>query len=193
MNLIGIAGTNGSGKDTLGQILADKYGYLFISITDILRDELRRRALPLSRKNMRELSAEWRRQYGLGVLIDRALIIYKPHVDTYKGLAIASIRNPGEVDRIHKLGGKVIWLDAPAKIRFERIQANKELRGAERSVDDDKTFDQFIADENAEMHSSGDTAKLSLSEVKNNSDIFIENDSNKVEPFLNNIENRLGF
>ena len=72
MNLIGIAGTNGSGKDTLGQILADKYGYSFISVTDILRDELRSRNLPLSRKYMRELSAEWRRESGLGVLVDRS-------------------------------------------------------------------------------------------------------------------------
>jgi len=191
MNLVGIAGTNGSGKDTLGQILADNYGYLFISVTDILRDELKRRDLPLSRKNMRELSAEWRRQYGLGVLVDRAITLYGDNTHEYKGLAIASIRNPGEADRIHELGGRVVWLDAPAEIRFKRIQANRNQRGVERSVDDERTFEQFLDDERAEMHSSGDQATLSLSGVKDKSDIFIENKSNEVEPFLSTIKNSL--
>jgi cytidylate kinase len=192
MNLIGIAGTNGSGKDTLGQILADKYGYLFISVTDILRDELKRQGLPLSRANMRELSAEWRRQYGLGVLVDRAYEIYKPDAEKYEGLAMASIRNPGEVDRIHELGGRLVWIDAPAETRFERIQANRTIRGAERSVDDDKTFEQFLEEEKAEMHSSGDHATLRMSEVKDKSDIFIENNGNNVEPFTAIVANNLG-
>jgi cytidylate kinase len=192
MDLLGIAGSNGSGKDTLGEILADKYGYLFVSVTDILRDALKVQDLPLSRKNMRELSADWRRQYGLGVLVDRALTIYEQDGQEYKGLALASIRNPGEADRIHELGGRVVWLDAPAKIRYERIQANRTMRGAERSVDDEKTFEQFLDDEKAEMHSSGDQATLSLSAVKEKSDIFIENDSNEVETFLNSVEIGLG-
>jgi|SRR5665213_915547 len=191
MNLIGIAGTNGSGKDTLGQILADKYGYLFISVTDILRDELKRRGLPLSRRFMGELSAEWRRAYGLGVLVDRAWAIYNEEADKYRGLAIASIRNPGEVDRIHELDGEVVWVDALPETRFERIQANRTIRGAERSVDDNKTFKQFLSDEKVEMHYSGDQATLNLTEVKEKSDIFIENNSNKVESLLDKVENSL--
>jgi len=191
MNLIGIAGTNGSGKDTLGEILAKNYNFLFISVTDILRDELRRRGLPLSRKYSRELSAEWRRESGLGVLIDRALEIFEKQADKYRGLAIASLRNPGEADRIHELGGKVIWLDALPKIRFERIQINREGRGAHRAADDNLTFVQFIADEKAEMHPSGDEATLNMSAVRQKSDIFIDNNSKVVESFLKTIEKSL--
>jgi cytidylate kinase len=191
MNLIGISGTNGSGKDTLGEILEKNYNFLFISVTDILRDELRRQGLPLSRKNSRELSAKWRRESGLGVLIDKALKIYEKQADKYRGLAIASLRNPGEADRVHELGGKVIWLDALPKIRFDRVQTNRSARGALRSVDDNVTFVQFIAAEEVEMHHSGDEATLNMSAVRQKADIFINNNSKAVESFMKKIEKSL--
>src|ERR1700744_5750368 len=107
--IIGIGGTNGSGKDTVGHLMADKYGYFFVSVTDILRQELARRGLSPARHHMRELSAEWRREYGLGVLIDKALELYKSQDKGYKGLVMASLRNSGEVDRVHELDGIVLW------------------------------------------------------------------------------------
>ena len=183
MNLIGIAGTNGSGKDTLGQMLADKYGYLFISVTDILRDELTSRGLPLSRKYMRELSAEWRRESGLGVLVDKARLIFTQNTKDYRGLAIASLRNPGEVDRVHEFGGKVVWLDATPEIRFERVQTNRASRGAHRSIDDNMTFERFLYDEEIEMQPTGDDTQLHGAAVKSKADIFIENNSEDVESF----------
>ncbi len=191
MNLIGISGTNGSGKDTLGEILEKNYNFLFISVTDILRDELRRRGLPLSRKYARELSAEWRRESGLGVLVDKALKIFEKQSSKYRGLAIASLRNPGEADRIHELGGKVIWLDALPKIRFERVQTNQISRGSGRAVDDNVTFLQFMAAEKAEMHHSGDEATLNMEGVRQKSDIFINNNSQAVESFMKKIEKSL--
>jgi len=36
LKIIGLAGTNGSGKDTVGHILADKHGYLFVSVVELL-------------------------------------------------------------------------------------------------------------------------------------------------------------
>jgi dephospho-CoA kinase len=191
MNLIGISGTNGSGKDLLGQILASKHGFMFISASDMLRDELSKRGLPLARKNAAELSAEWRRKNGLGVIVDKALAIYNLRSDQFKGLTIGSIRNPGEADRIHELGGKVVWIDASPKIRFERIQANGATRGIHRSADDNKTFEQFLAEEEIEMHPSGDETTLDMSAVKLKADLFIENNSSNVVPFLEKIKNSL--
>lgn len=185
--IIGIAGTNGSGKDTAGRLLADQYGYLFISVTDMLRDELAKRGLPPSRENMRNLSAEWRREYGLGVLVDKAIGIYE-HNKSSKGLAVASLRNPGEADRIHELKGVVLWLDADPRIRYDRIQANLEARGQQRSVDDRKTFEQFNADELAEMQHSGDAATLSLVGVKARADLTLLNNSLDMDIFSKDID-----
>jgi dephospho-CoA kinase len=186
MNLIGISGTNGSGKDTLGKMLAERHGWLFVSITDILRDELKKRGLPIERDNLRNLSAEWRRQSGLGVLIDKANELLESRNGKYKGLAIASLRNPGEADRVRQLGGKVVWLDADPKMRYQRNMARH------RSAEDKKTFAEFLTEEQAEMKHSGDDATLSMSGVKAKADIFLKNNSNDIETFKDQAEKALG-
>jgi dephospho-CoA kinase len=171
--IIGISGTNGAGKDTVGQILQDEHKYMFISVTEILRAELRRQGFPPDREHLRELSASWRRQFGYGVLIDRAMEMYKEQPKSkYKGLAIASLRNPFEADRVHDFDGSVWWLDADPLLRFTRIRANAASRA--RAEEDEKTFEEFLSEEKAEMFSTGDAATLNMSAVKEKSDLVID-------------------
>lgn len=173
--IIGLSGTNGSGKDTVGHILAQKHDFLFISVTDLLRAEAVRRGLSVDRENLRTISAEWRRELGLGVLVDKAVAEYQTVKDKYKGVAIASLRNPGEADRLHEFGGVVVWVDADPHTRYDRIQANATTRG--RAEEDNKTYEQFLAEEAAEMHPSGDEATLDMAGVKAKANVFLENNS----------------
>ena len=186
MSLLGITGTNGAGKDSIGQMLAQRHGYLFISVTDILRAELKRREESVERENLRKLSAEWRRQNGLGILVDKAVEQFQASSGQYKGLAIASLRNPGEANRIHELGGKVVWVDADPKVRYERIHSRQ------RSSEDHKTFEQFLNEEQAEMQHEGDEATLSLAGVKAKADIFITNDHGDLKAFQDEVGKTLG-
>lgn len=171
MALIGIGGTDGAGKDSLGEYLAEQYGWLFLSVTDILRQEAKKRNMTLSRSNLKIISAEWRRQNGLGILVDKAVENYGKISQDYKGLVIASLRNPGEADRVHKLGGKVVWVDADPQIRYERIISRK------RGTEDQVTFPEFLAEEKQQMSQAGDEATLNLSAVKAKADIFITNNN----------------
>lgn len=178
--IIGIAGTNGSGKDTVGLALAEEHDYLFVSVTDVLRNELKRQGFPADREHLRELSASWRRQFGYGVLIDRAMDVFKDQPKgKYKGIAIASLRNPFEVDKVHELGGEVWWLDADPLLRFTRIRANAAQRA--RAEEDEKTFEQFLAEEQAEMHSTGDAATLNMAAVRDKCDLQMQNGGNSLE------------
>jgi cytidylate kinase len=188
LKIIGLSGTNGSGKDTVGNIIAELYSYLFISVTDLLRDEAKKRGVPAERGELRQISAEWRRESGLGVLVDKAVEQYKSTGNEYKGVVMASLRNPGEVDRIHELGGINIWLDADSKVRYQRIRSAN--RGRE---EDDKTYEQFLSEESAEMQASGDEATLNMSGVKAKSDIMIENDKNNIESLKEIIKNSLNY
>ena len=184
MKIVGIAGTNGSGKDTLGEIMAQDFGWLFVSVSDLLRRQLKKQNLPIERNNLRDLSAEWRRKLGNGVLIDKALEIYK-NKPGFKGLAISSLRNFGEADRVHQLGGIVVWLDAEPQLRYQRIYSRR--RGSE----DQKTFEQFLAEEAAERHHSTDQATLNWQGVKDRADIFISNDSNSMDRFGKTVQEAL--
>lgn len=187
LNIIGVAGTNGAGKDSIGEMLADRHGWLYISISDILRRGLEEQGLAIERDNLRNLSAQWRRESGLGVLIDKALEVFKlaGGSEKYQGLAIASLRNPGEAERIHELGGKVVWVDAGPRVRYERIVSRL------RSDEDRKTYEEFLAEEQAEMQHSGDEATLSISAVKALADIPLENNGNDLEAFKDTAEKAL--
>lgn len=182
--IIGLSGTNGSGKDSAGHLLAEHHGYLFVSVTDILRNELKKRGQEVTRENLRALSAEWRRQSGLGVLIDMAVEQYNVVKDRYAGLVISSLRNSGEADRLHELGGTVLWIDADPKIRYERIE------GRGRGAEDRRTYEQFQSDEKAEMNTpvGGDAANLDMAEVKHRADVVLQNDSNDLNNFRAKLE-----
>lgn len=185
LKLIGVAGTNGSGKDTVGHLLAEHYGFLFITVTDLLREECRKRGLPIERENLRKVSAEWRRESGTGVLVDKAVDAFRqlPDADRYAGLVIASLRNPGESQRVHELDGMILWVDAEPKVRYDRIQKNAASRG--RTAEDTKTFEQFMAEEEAEMRppAGADSAVLNMEAVKEDCDLFIENNSSDMHTF----------
>ena len=182
--IIGIGGTNGSGKDTLGEILAEKHGYVFISLTDMLREECRKRGLPVERENLRTISAEWREKGGLGAPIDKVVAAYEAIPGTHTGLVTASLRNPGEADRVHELGGTVVWVDADPKVRYERVTSNDRGRVGE----DSKTYEQFLQEEHDEMYPKPGASATSLAtvEVKNRADVTILNESSR-EVFETNV------
>jgi dephospho-CoA kinase len=175
MKLIGISGTNGSGKDIAAELLAEKYDFLFITVTEMLRAECRKRGIEVSRENLRMVSAEWRREGGLAVLVDKAVEQFKPDEQKYTGLVVASLRNPGEALRVHELGGTVMWMDADPQIRYKRIHNSH--RG--RDEEDQKTYEEFLAEEEAEMHSSdpSDPNLLNMSAVHELCDVTVLNES----------------
>lgn len=176
--IIGLGGTNGAGKDTVGLILAKEYNFLFFTVTDLLRQEAKRLNLPIERPILRTISSEWRAQSGGAVLIDKAYDEYLKVQEHYSGLVISSLRNPLEADKIHQLNGQVLWIDADPLLRYHRIQDNINQRNRPEDV---KTFEQFIKEENEEMRPLGDHTDLDMLAVKEKADIVIINDLENVD------------
>ena len=182
--IIGLAGTNGSGKDTVAHLLVEKYDFLFADATKMLGNELTRLGLPHERQHKSALSARWRREHGMGVIVDKGVEHFKQ--GKYKGLIVGSLRHPGEVDRVHQLGGKVLWIDADPKVRYYRIANNNRGR-----VEDQKTYQEFLEEQEREMHPVGDEATLNMSAVKAVADIFLENNGSDISAFKIYVESHL--
>lgn len=181
--IVGISGTNGAGKDVLGELLALRQGYHFHSVSDLLRDELRRQGKEINRVNMSALSKQWRNESGDdGIMFTKAIEAYEAEKEAkgYKGLALVNARHPGEAARVHERGGVMVWVDADQRLRYERITAGN--RGRE---EDEVTFEHFVADEYREMHPPADapSGSLNMAGVRDIADLHIDNDFSSLEVY----------
>jgi len=176
--IIGVAGTNGAGKDTLADLRFEKQGILKVGLSDILRTEEATRALAegrdpdFSRESLGLIGKEWARQFGAAAL---ALMTLKEYADTKtdetKGISLVSIRRLAEAEAIKDAGGTIIWVDADRELRYRRLQEAKRDR-----PEDLDPFDVFCAKEDFEMYpASDDPFLMNMAGVRDSADIHLEN------------------
>src|SRR3989344_5050279 len=115
--IIGVTGPLCAGTDTFGEILRKEKGFIWFSYSDILREELKKRNVEITRKNLQDIGDELRKKEGLGVL--SKIIIEK--IDNGFNYVIGNIRNPGEVEILREKFGKdfvLVRIDADVELRF---------------------------------------------------------------------------
>lgn len=148
--IIGLTGMYCSGKDTVAEYL-EKKGFTHFSLSDLIREELGRRGIEVTRDNLINVANELRTNFGHGVLGERALQKMKGQPGDF---VISSIRHPGEVRALKKHGHFfLVEVRAPIKIRFARIKK----RDREK---DPKTLSELRAKEKLESQESGPGQQL---------------------------------
>jgi len=166
--ILGLSGTNASGKDLLAEFLRDNHNFLFFHTSEYIRQEAKKRYGNILRPTLFKVGNELRQEGGAGVLAEMGIDEYKSNSNS-DGVVISSIRTIGEVDVIHQAGGKIAFIDANRKIRYERIQ--KRLRD-----DDQIDFKTFVEQEEAELFESDDPAKFNILGVKSRADYLLTNE-----------------
>lgn len=145
--LIGLTGTNGAGKGEIAAFFAAR-GFQIFSLSDLIREELEKEGRPLSRNNMIRTGNTLRRRFGADVLARRILKRIRSRS------VIDSIRNPREVECLRTHPGFILLaVDAPASIRFKRVQDRGRLESA-------STLSEFTAKEKEEMSADGTAQQL---------------------------------
>lgn len=140
--IIGLTGKNGSGKGEVAKFLATS-GFIYHSLSDVLREEIKKRGEEITRERLIELGTQLRKEGGPSILADKIL----EKLDPEKNYIVDSIRNPSEVKALRKRADfTLINVSAPQKTRFERIRQ----RGREN---DPVTFDEFVRLEKREAES----------------------------------------
>jgi len=172
---IGLTGTNASGKGEAAKFFM-KHGYDFISLSDFIREELKKSNSEITRENLIAKGNEMREEFGPDILARMAVkkIAGKTVID--------SIRNLKEIEYIRNHTEFILLaIDAPPEIRFQRA----EKRGRNESV---KTLKEFIEIERKEMR--GREKGQQLKNCMENADFKIINQGTlkefykKLEAFL---------
>lgn len=164
--VIGLTGSYAAGKDTIADYLKNQ-GFVYHSLSDMLREELNKLGKPIIRKNLIDIGNEIRTKFGAGELAKRVLAIIKENPE--RNSLIVSIRNPQEVRELKTHADFQMWfVDAPQKMRYERAAKR-------RRTDDFLSFEEFVAKENQE--NSDDPNAQQLNKVAQMADVTIINDS----------------
>jgi dephospho-CoA kinase len=139
--LIGLTGTNGSGKGEAA-VYFERKGYAYFSLSDLIRKELQKSGIAVTRDNLIKRGNELRERFGPDIL---ARLVIKE----VKGKAVIdSIRNPSEVKYLRKQKRFILLaIDSPVELRYERVKK----RGREESA---SSLDEFINKEKEEMTES---------------------------------------
>ncbi len=112
---IGLVGRIGCGKDAIASYLKERYGFVVVRFSDIIREELESRGKEKSRENLQSMGEEMRGRFGGDILAKRAL-------ERAKGRAVFNgIRSIAEAETLKAAGAKIIYVDCNAKTRFERV------------------------------------------------------------------------
>ncbi|MFA5108622.1 MAG: AAA family ATPase [Candidatus Micrarchaeia archaeon] len=163
--IIGLTGKNCAGKDTVADYLKRK-GYSCFSLSDVIRDELKKNGVEITRENLIAQGNRMRKEYGSSIFAKR--IMEKVQASEAKNYVIVSIRNPVEVKELRKMDGfTLVNVHSDPKFRFDRMRA----RAREG---DPKTFEQFRRIEAAEAKNA-DPSSQQLDEVISMADFTLKN------------------
>jgi dCMP deaminase len=161
--IIGLTGKNGSGKTAVCEYLRHR-GFEYHSLSDEIRNEIRKRGLEITREILIEVGNELREKLGPGILAERIL----ENLGDARNYVIDSIRNPYEVEVLRRRSDfTLLALEANETIRFERSR----IRGRENAA---QTFLQFIEEEAPELDSRN-PANQQLNATQAKADLVIAN------------------
>lgn len=144
IQIIGLAGLNGSGKGSAAKHYLKEYGFKPYNTRDHIIEHLTKDHLPFDRPHMLMKANELREKHGPHYFAE--YFIHKANKEKVGCFTIDSIRNPEEVLFIKNNGGIILHIEASTKIRFERIQKSM-------STTDSITYEEFLEQERIEMKS----------------------------------------
>lgn len=164
--IIGITGRIAAGKEVFVDYLKHR-GFIHYNLSDILREELIKNNIEITRKNLQDCGDKLRKEEGGGVLIKR--LNYK--LNRNNNYVITGIRNPGEVLELRKQKDFVlIAINAPREQRFQRI-----TKRAKPS--DPKTWEEFLIVDDRDYCDKNDILGQQVGACIEMADFDVMNDS----------------
>jgi dephospho-CoA kinase len=168
--IIGVIGTLGTGKGTVASYIAKKKGFKHISLSKIIRYESKKLGYGMDRTSLQKVGNLFAKRNGY--LAERAL--ERMEKAGVRNAVIEGIRIVPDIKRLKKAGKFVlIAVDAPLKLRYERIKKRKNIE--DRKV----SFENFKKEDKKELR--GDWPGQQTGKCLKLADYKIVNDKTKKE------------
>ncbi len=175
MQIIGLVGEKGSGKDTFAKYLSEisEQKINHIRFSDLLKQTLKLWDLPITRANLQKL-AQVLEDFGSGTV---AHGLEKQINETDAEIIILDgIRWKPDVELLKKFPKhKLVYITADPKLRFERLRNRGEKIG-----ESEMSYQQFLEEEKAPN-------ELLIPEIGSGADLKIENNGS-IEEFDSQIK-----
>lgn len=160
--IIGLAGQRGSGKGTAANYLKARYRAEVRTFSQTLSRILAVLEIPGTRENLQDLATALRKPFGRGVLVRPLKKFIKQ--SRAKVVVVDGLRMPEEVEMLRSLKNNLlIYIEAPAKIRFKRMKKSGGKDGKEAT-----DFKEFLRLDRRET-------ELFISKIGRKADVVIDN------------------
>ena len=177
--ILGLTGSYCSGKDTVADYIVKKHNFKHYSLSDIIREAMRKEGVEITRENLIVFGTKLRAENGEGVLAKLA----SAKMNATDNFCITSIRHPSEVQELKTQKNFILVnVDAPQSIRFQRMLKRKRHG-------DPQTLEKFTELENKESQSSGPGQQLAKTAAL--ADITFINDCDEIEVLERKIDELL--
>ncbi|HQK63791.1 MAG TPA: AAA family ATPase [Candidatus Staskawiczbacteria bacterium] len=168
--IIGIVGEMGAGKDTFCEYVKANYqDVYFLRFSDGLTSALKVFFDDIKREDQQWLSQALRERFGQDILVKA--IIKKVNSIEDGIIILNGVRRPDDFSGLKEIGGKLVYITADIKKRWERVVLRKE------KADDDVPFEKFVELGNAE-------AEQQITKIGEQADFKITNDGSREELFF---------
>jgi dephospho-CoA kinase len=159
--IVGLIGRIASGKTIVAEHLVDQYDAVVYRFSDVLRDVLERLHKPNTRENLQALGLALRKAFedeGILASVLKGDILRQDK----RIIVVDGIRYDDEFRIVKDVGGVVVYVTAPAELRYSRV-VERGTRGEK-----DISFEEFKASE------MNETERL-IDDLGGKADYVIEN------------------
>lgn len=163
--IIGISGPAGAGKDTAASYITQRLGIEHISGGDVLRNMLSELGLKPTKNAVSDFGTFLRQHYGADFII-RAVIAKTQNADDFIN---SGLRTVEECQIIQANGGKVMYIEAPSSLRYQRI-TNRNRGGEQTDIQSLQKQDEKEANAGVELAEN-------LNAVRSIADDIVMNDA----------------
>jgi dephospho-CoA kinase len=164
--IIGLVGETGSGKDTFCDYIKKtvKKPVFCFRFSDPLSEVLKIFFDEIKKEDQQWLVGHLRERFGENILGEA---IKKKIKNIEEGLIILNgVRMPQEVKMIKEMDGKIVYITADPKLRWERVSKRREKK------DDSVSYEKFLEIEKAK-------SEVLIPQIGEEADFKIENNGSK--------------